>query len=114
MDVGADLVCVLGRDPIPLPDASVDRANASYLLDHLWHQCQPECAPPISWDMFWRDLHRVLKPGGYLTFVASLSSAPHNWRNCEALADLPGEWRLIPVASESYARGTVVAVPVAR
>ncbi len=46
--------------PIPLPDASVDKLVSINVIEHL-----------VDWDFFLRECHRVLRPGG----VIALSTA---------------------------------------
>lgn len=57
---------------IPLPDASIDSALCTEVLEH--------CPDPLSLLM---EVHRVLKPGGSLLltvpFLWSLHEVPHDW-----------------------------------
>lgn len=62
---GADIVVELGMESIPLEDHSVDCVFASHVLEHI-HDI-------IS---AMREIHRVLKPGGYL--VAAVPHAGHD------------------------------------
>ena len=56
-----DLACVLGRDPIDLPDNSVDVAIAWHVLEHIGRQGES-----TEWFQFWAEVYRVLTPGGLL------------------------------------------------
>lgn len=79
-----DLVCVLGRDPIPLPDDSVDFALAVHVLEHIGIQGETE-----RWFYFWEELYRVLKPGGSLQFESPLYNSVWAWadpQHCRALS----------------------------
>lgn len=69
-----DLVCVLGNEPIPLPDDSVDVAVAIHVLEHIGRQGETD-----RWFYFWEDLYRVMKPGGQLHFVSPLWTSVWCW-----------------------------------
>lgn len=69
-----DLVCTLGRDPIPLPDNAVDLALAIHVLEHIGQQGRTD-----DWFFFWEDLYRVLKPGGRLIFESPLYTSVWAW-----------------------------------
>lgn len=69
-----DIVCCLGRDPIPLPDDSVDQAIAIHVLEHIGRQGETK-----EWFFFWEELYRVLKPEGELHFVSPLWSSVWCW-----------------------------------
>ena len=67
--VGADLVCTLGREPIPLLDNSVDFAFALQVLEHIGRQGDLEGWITGAYP-FWGELYRVLVPGGRVHFEA--------------------------------------------
>lgn len=79
-----DIVCTLGRDPIPLPDDSVDTAIAMHVLEHIGMQGQTD-----AWFYFWEELYRVMRPGGQLHFESPLYSSVWCWadpQHCRALS----------------------------
>jgi SAM-dependent methyltransferase len=79
-----DLVCTLGRDPIPLPDDSIDTAVAIHVLEHIGKQGEL-----AEWQFFWEDLYRVLKPGGGLEFLSPKWNSVWAWgdpTHCRALS----------------------------
>lgn len=65
---GADVVCELGRDLIPLPDASVSCVFASHVLEHI---------PDIIHAM--REIHRVLVPDGILVACTPYAGSDGAW-----------------------------------
>lgn len=69
-----DIVCTLGKEPIPLPDDSVDLAVAIHVLEHIGRQGET-----AEWFAFWEDLYRVLKPGGRVEFISPLWSGVWCW-----------------------------------
>lgn len=69
-----DLVCCLGREPIPLPDDSVDLAVAVHVLEHIGRQGET-----TEWFAFWEDLYRVLTPAGRLEFESPLHTSVWAW-----------------------------------
>lgn len=69
-----DVVCCLGKDPIPLADNSVDEAVAIHVLEHIGKQGETG-----EWFAFWEDLYRVLKPGGLLAFESPLHTSVWAW-----------------------------------
>jgi len=69
-----DIVAVLGVDPLPLPDESVDYAVAIHVLEHIGMQGET-----TEWFAFFEDLYRVLKPGGVLQFECPLWSSVWCW-----------------------------------
>ncbi len=69
-----DIVCCLGKDPIPLPDDSVDTAVAFHVLEHIGVQGDTR-----EWFYFWEELYRVLKPEGRLEFFSPLWDSVWAW-----------------------------------
>jgi SAM-dependent methyltransferase len=69
-----EIVCTLGRDPIPLPDNSIDLAVAIHVLEHIGRQGET-----AEWFFFWEELYRVLTPGGRLEFESPLYSSVWAW-----------------------------------
>ena len=69
-----DLVCTLGRDPIPLESDSIDQAIAVHVLEHIGRQGETK-----DWFFFWEELYRVLKPDGELHFVSPMWNAVWAW-----------------------------------
>lgn len=72
--VGADLVCTLGRDRIPLPDASVDFVFALHVIEHIGRQGEVE-----SWFQFWGEAYRVMVAGAILQFECPHYTSPWCW-----------------------------------
>jgi SAM-dependent methyltransferase len=56
-----DIVCRIGREPIPLPTDSVDIVLAWHVLEHIGQQGES-----AGWFKAWEELYRVLKPSGLL------------------------------------------------
>jgi SAM-dependent methyltransferase len=69
-----DVLCELGKDPISLPDDSVDLVIALHVLEHIGYQ--GEIGP---WFYFWQELYRVLKPNGIVTFECPYYSSLWAW-----------------------------------
>ncbi len=69
-----DIVCCLGKDPIPLADNSVDEAVAIHVLEHIGKQGET-----TEWFQFWEELYRVLKPGGKLEFLSPMWDSVWAW-----------------------------------
>jgi len=69
-----DIVCCLGRNPIALPDDSMDEAIAVHVLEHIGKQGET-----AEWFQFWEEIYRVLKPGGKLKFLSPFWSAVWAW-----------------------------------
>lgn len=72
--VQPDLLCCLGKDPIPLPDNSLDGAVAIHVLEHIGKQGEMK-----EWFAFWEELYRVLKPGGTLEFISPYWNSVWAW-----------------------------------
>ena len=72
--VEPDLVCYLGRNPIPLPDDSMDGAVAVHVLEHIGKQGET-----AEWFHFWEELYRVLKPEGKLELLSPMWNAVWSW-----------------------------------
>ena len=73
-DVQPDVVCELGRDPIPLPDQSVNLALAMHVLEHIGRQGELR-----EWFQFWTELYRVMVPGGRLQFECPYATSVWAW-----------------------------------
>ena len=73
-NVSPDLVCCLGKDPIPLPDDSLDGAVAIHVLEHIGKQGET-----AEWFQFWEELYRVLKPGGTFEFISPYWNSVWAW-----------------------------------
>lgn len=67
---GADLVCDLEDGALPLEAGSVDCVLASHVLEHITNLI------PLM-----RELHRVLKPGGYLVAVTPHAGSDDAWED---------------------------------
>jgi SAM-dependent methyltransferase len=72
--VEPDLVCDLGVDPIPLGTDTIDLAIAIHVLEHIGRQGETK-----EWFRFWEELYRVLKPGARLQFESPLWSSVWCW-----------------------------------
>jgi len=73
--VQPDLVCVLGKQTIDLPDNSVDFVIALHVLEHIGdHQ-----GDMAAWWLFWTDLYRVMKPDARLQFECPYYSSLWAW-----------------------------------
>jgi hypothetical protein len=72
--VKPDLVCLLGRDPIPLPDNSVNLALAMHVLEHVGRQGETE-----AWFYFWQELYRVMQPSGRVQFECPHHTSVWAW-----------------------------------
>jgi hypothetical protein len=92
--VGADLVCTLGRERIPLDDDSIDYAFALQLLEHIGRQGYTD-----EWFTgeyaFWPELYRVMAPGARLHFESP------RWDSVWAWAD-PTHTRVISQECFTY------------
>ena len=75
-DLGADHVCRLGVDPLPLDADSVDLIYAWHVLEHVGRQGETGV-----WFFCWEEFYRVLKPGGLI-----LLSCPY-WDSIWAWSD---------------------------
>jgi len=73
-DVTPDVVCVLGVDPIPLADDTVDFALASHVIEHIG-----EIGKVEGWFYFWEEVYRVLKPGGKVQFECPYYASCWAW-----------------------------------
>lgn len=69
-----DIVCTLGKDPIALPEDSVDEAIAIHVLEHIG-----ETGKTDQWFQFWEELYRVMKPTARLQFLSPLWSSVWAW-----------------------------------
>jgi SAM-dependent methyltransferase len=67
---GADIVCTVGRDEIPMETSSVDCVYANQVLEHI---------PDIVAAM--REIHRVLKPGGRLVACTPHAGSDGAWED---------------------------------
>jgi SAM-dependent methyltransferase len=73
-EVQPDLLCVLGRDRIDLPDDSVHVALAMHVLEHIGRQGET-----AEWFHFWQELYRVMVPGGRVQLECPLASSLWAW-----------------------------------
>jgi SAM-dependent methyltransferase len=68
--VGADVVHDLETTPLPFPDATFDCVLGSHVFEHI-----------VRFVPLVRDLHRILKPGGFLLSVTPYGSSDEAWDN---------------------------------
>jgi SAM-dependent methyltransferase len=87
--VAPDLVCRLGRDPIPLPDNHVDLVVAWHVLEHVGRQGET-----AEWFACFEELYRILAPGGIV-----YGECPY-WDSVWAWAD-PTHVR--PISEQAFA-----------
>jgi SAM-dependent methyltransferase len=70
-----DLLCTLGKDPIALPDESVDFVIAMHVIEHIGDSP----GDVTAWFYFWQELYRVMKPGAVLQFECPYYSSMWAW-----------------------------------
>lgn len=73
-DVMPDVLCVLGRDHIPLPDNSVNLVVAQHVIEHIG-----EIGKTEAWFYFWEELYRVMKPNGRVQFECPYHTSLWAW-----------------------------------
>ncbi len=91
-----DIVCTLGRDPIPLPDNSIDAAVAVHVLEHIGRQGET-----AEWFHFWEELYRVLRPDGELHFTSPMWSSVWCWADPQHVRALSPQ-AFVFFAQDSY------------
>lgn len=72
--VEPELVCELGKDPIALPDNSVDLVIANHILEHIGRQGEAD-----AWLGFWAELYRVMKANARVQFECPYYSSLWAW-----------------------------------
>lgn len=72
--VEPDLVCVLGRDAIPLDADSVDLVIAHHVIEHIG-----EIGKIEAWFYFWEELYRVMKPNARVQFECPYANSIWAW-----------------------------------
>lgn len=73
--VHPDVLCTLGKDPIALPDNSVDFVIAMHVLEHVGDHA----GDVTAWFHMWGELYRVMKPGATLQFECPYYSSLWAW-----------------------------------
>jgi SAM-dependent methyltransferase len=73
-DLGADHVCRLGLDRLPLPDDSVDLVYAWHVLEHVGTQGETD-----AWFFCWEELYRVLKADGLVVLSSPYYDSIWAW-----------------------------------
>lgn len=81
---GVDIVCNIGKDPLPFKDEEVEEVHASHFVEHL---TAPERIHLAN------ELHRVMKKGAKCSIIV-----PH-FASCRAYGDLTHQW---PPVSEFW------------
>jgi SAM-dependent methyltransferase len=73
--VHPDILCTLGKEPIPLADDSVDFVLALHVLEHIGdHQ-----GDKAAWFQFWAELYRVMKPNAAIQFECPYHNSVWAW-----------------------------------
>lgn len=80
--VDADMYYDLELLPLPWPDGEVDEILMNHFLEHL------ELNDPAIWFAWWRDIHRILKPGGQVVVIFP------RWNSEDAYGD-PGHMMVL-------------------
>ena len=73
--VNPDVLCCLGKDPIDLPDNSVDLVIALHVLEHIGESP----GDVKAWWLFWNELYRVMKHGTVIQFECPYYSSLWAW-----------------------------------
>lgn len=72
--VNPDVLCWLGRDPIPLDDNTVDLVIAHHVIEHIG-----EIGKVEAWFYFWEELYRVMKNGARVQFECPYATSIWAW-----------------------------------
>lgn len=91
-----DLVCTLGRDSIPLPEASINLVVAWHVLEHVGRQGEVG-----EWFQCWEELYRVLTPGGLLYGEAPYYTSIWAWSDPSHVRAI-SEHSFVFFAQDSY------------
>ena len=73
--VEPDILCTLGKEPIPLEDNSIDLVIANHVLEHIGDHA----GDVTAWFHFWSEVYRVMRPGGALKFECPYYSSLWAW-----------------------------------
>lgn len=73
--VEPDVLCTLGKEPIALPDNSVDLVIALHVLEHIGDSP----GDVQAWWLFWRELYRVMKANAGIQFECPYHSSVWAW-----------------------------------
>jgi hypothetical protein len=101
--VEPDLLCVLGKDPIPLVDDSVDFVVALHVLEHIGDHAGDVAA----WFMFWEELYRVMKPGASIQFECPYHSSVWAWADPTHVRAI-SEYTFLYLNQDSYKVGGAI------
>jgi len=100
--VKPELLCMLGRDPIPLPDDSVDLALAFHVIEHIG-----EIGKSESWFYFWAELYRVMKPGARVQFECPYHSSVWAWADPTHIRAI-SEYTFLYLNQDAYRSGGAI------
>mgnify|MGYP001596125874 CR=1 FL=1 len=65
-----DIVHDLNKLPLPFPDGTFDKVYSQFAVEHISWRLIPD---------FWREVYRILKPGGRIFFITSNLRAQAQW-----------------------------------
>jgi SAM-dependent methyltransferase len=97
--VNPDVLCWLGKDPIPLPDNSVDLVIAFHVIEHIGDIGKTE-----EWFYFWQEIYRVMKPGARLQFECPYATSIWAWADPTHVRAI-SEYTFIYLNQDAYTVG---------
>jgi SAM-dependent methyltransferase len=101
--VHPDILCTLGKEPIPLPDDSVDFVLALHVLEHIGdHQGDMK-----AWFQFWSELYRVMKPNAAIQFECPYYSSVWAWADPTHVRAI-SEFTFLYLNHDAYRQGGAI------